>query len=154
MGYEVQVKEVSAQHVAVVRKHASMATIGQDVQSGFAAIVQAASSAGVPIAGMPFLVMFDVIDEGSEGDIEIGFPVAKPFPGAGEVEGREDPPTTVASTVHRGPYDEVGPAYQAIQDWIHEHGHEIAGPPRELYLNDPREAGEDETLTEIRFPIR
>ncbi len=154
MPYEVTVKEVPAQHVAVLRKHASMATIGKDVQSGFGTIGQAVGMAGVQIVGMPYLVMFDVIDEESDGDIEIGFPVATPFPGSGEVQGRELPAMTVASTVHRGPYDEVGPAYHTLQGWIQEHGHEIVGPPRELYLNDPREAGEDETLTEIQFPIR
>jgi effector-binding domain-containing protein len=154
MPYECTVKEVPAQHVAVLRKHASMATIGEEVQSGFATIGQAVGMAGVPIVGMPYLVMFDVIDEESDGDIELGFPVAKPFPGSGEVEGRELEAMTVASTVHRGAYDEIGPAYHTLQGWIQEHGHEIVGPPRELYLNDPREVREDETLTEIQFPIR
>lgn len=31
--------------------------------------------------------------------------------------------------------------------------YEIAGPPMELYLNDPREVGESETLTEIQQPV-
>jgi effector-binding domain-containing protein len=155
MPYEVQVKELSAQHVAVVRKHASMRTIGQDVSSGFAAIGEATGRAHVPLAGPPFLIMFEVIDEESEGDIEIVFPVAMPFPGAGEVVGREDPAMTVASTMHRGAYDEIGPAYQTVVGWIQEHGHEIAGPPREVYLTDPSETPEPaDYVTEIQFPIR
>ena len=60
-----------------------MKTIGQDVSSGFAAIGEATGRAGVPLAGPPFLVMFEVIDEESEGDIEIVFPVAE---SAGERE--------------------------------------------------------------------
>jgi effector-binding domain-containing protein len=30
----------------------------------------------------------------------------------------------------------------------------MIGPPRELYLNDPREAGEDQAITEVQVPIR
>ena len=155
MPYEVQVKEVPAQHVAAVRKHATMATIGQDVSAGFAAVGEAVGRAGVPMAGPPFLVMFDVIDEESEGDIEVVFPLAAPFPSAGEVVGKEVPAMTVASTMHRGPYDEVGPAYHTLTGWIQDHGHEIAGPPREVYLTDPSETPDPaDHLTEIQFPIR
>lgn len=155
MPYEVTVKEVPAQHVATIRKHAAMATIGQDVSSGFAAVGEAVGRAGARMTGPPFLVMFDVIDEETEGDIGVAFPVAAPFPGAGDVVGEELPAMTVASTMHRGPYDEVGPAYHTLTGWIQEHGHEIAGPPREIYLNDPQETPDPaDYLTEIQFPIR
>lgn len=155
MPYEVTVKEVAAQHVAVLRKHASMKTIGQDASSGFATVGQAVGMAGIPMAGPPFLVMFEPIDEESDGDIEIAFPVAAPFAGAGEVTGQELPAMTVASTVHRGPYDEIGPAYTTVVGWIQEHGHEIAGPPREIYLTDPSTTPDPaDYVTEIQFPIR
>jgi effector-binding domain-containing protein len=155
MPYEVMVKEVPAQHVATIRKHAAMATIGQDVSSGFAAVGEAVGRAGARMTGSPFLVMFDVIDEETEGDIGVAFPVAAPFPGAGDVVGEELPAMTVASTMHRGPYDELGPAYHTLTGWIQEHGHEIAGPPREIYLNDPQETPDPaDYLTEIQFPIR
>ncbi|MDD1774576.1 MAG: AraC family transcriptional regulator, partial [Methanobacterium sp.] len=32
-------------------------------------------------------------------------------------------------------------------------GYEIAGPPMEFYLNDPREVPESEILTEVRQPV-
>lgn len=155
MAYEVQVKEVPVGHVAAIRKRTSKATIGQDISAGFEAIGEATSRAGVPLAGPPFLIMFDVIGEGSEvGDIEIGFPVGVPFAGAAEVVGREEPAMTVAWTMHRGPYEELGPAYEAVTDWIQEHGHEIVGPPREIYLTDPSETPDPaDYVTEIRFPI-
>jgi effector-binding domain-containing protein len=61
---------------------------------------------------------------------------------------------TVAWTTHQGPYDEIGPAYHTVSGWIQGRGHEIAGPPREIYLTDPSETDDpDEYLTEIQFPI-
>ena len=59
----------------------------------------------------------------------------------------------VASTIHKGRYSEVGPAYHALTTWISDHGHTPAGPPREIYLNDPTQVSEDEQLTEVVWPI-
>ena len=55
--------------------------------------------------------------------------------------------------MHRGPYDEIAPAYHTVAGWIAEHGQEIAGPPRELYLNDPTVVPPEELLTEVQWPV-
>jgi effector-binding domain-containing protein len=60
----------------------------------------------------------------------------------------------VAFTIHTGPYDQIGPAYRALTEWIPSNGFQFAGLPREFYLNDPKDVGEEEALTEIQFPIR
>jgi effector-binding domain-containing protein len=60
----------------------------------------------------------------------------------------------MASTIHHSPYQEIAPAYHTITGWISEHGHEIAGPPREVYLNDPQVVAPEELLTRVEFLIR
>jgi effector-binding domain-containing protein len=155
MPYEVQVKEVPAQHVALVRRHTSFATIGSDISGGFAELGAATGRAGARIAGPSFVVMVEEIDEEEGGDIEVGFPLAGAFAGSGDVRGAELPATTVAWTLHRGPYEEVGPAYHTVTGWIQEHGHDLAGPPREIYLSDPGQTPDPaDYVTEIQFPIR
>lgn len=62
--------------------------------------------------------------------------------------------TTVATTVHRGPYDEVAPAYERLTAWIADQGLEVAGAPMEAYLNDPGELPPEEYLTEVMVPVR
>lgn len=59
----------------------------------------------------------------------------------------------VASIMHKGPYDSVGPDYDALTEWIARKGHAIAGPPMEIYYSDPAETAPEDYLTEIRFPI-
>jgi len=155
MPYEVQVKEVPTQHVVAVRKHTSLARIGQDIQDGFGQIWGAIGPRGIAPAGPPFLVMDEVIDEETEGDVEICVPVPERFESAGGVTVREVEGVTAATTVHRGPYDQIGPAYHTLTGWIQEHGHEVAGPPREVYLTDPQETPDPaDYLTEVVFPIR
>ena len=59
----------------------------------------------------------------------------------------------VAATMHKGPYDQVGPTYQALTGWIAENGYEIVGPAEEVYCSRPNTPPE-ELLTEVRFPVR
>jgi effector-binding domain-containing protein len=63
------------------------------------------------------------------------------------------PAMTIATTVHKGPYDQMKPAYERLTRWIAEQGLRPCGPPMEAYLNDPAEAAPDEYLTEIMMPV-
>ena len=49
---------------------------------------------------------------------------------------------------------DAGGAYEALTAWIAENEYQVAGPPREQFMNDPTEVGQDEALTEILFPVR
>ncbi|MDJ0769409.1 MAG: hypothetical protein QNJ12_11465 [Ilumatobacter sp.] len=40
-----------------------------------------------------------------------------------------------------------------VVGWVTEHGHEFAGPAREIYLNDPTTTEPSEYLTEVQWPI-
>lgn len=154
MPYDVTVKEVPAQHAAAIRMRTTLGSISQDVGRGYATIGAALGRAGAAIAGPPYLVMTELADDDTPGEIEVGFPVTAPFGGDGDVTGVELPGGLVATTVHRGPYDEEGPAYQAVEAWVQEHGHVHAGPPREVYLNSPGDVSDpSQYVTEIQFPI-
>jgi len=150
MTYEVEVKEVPEQRVAAVHVHTSFDRIGEEVQHAFMTLGQ---TVGAPI-GMPFLVAEDVDEAHEVGDFEVCFPVSGDVPPSRAVEEMQMPGGRVASTIHRGLYREIGPAYAALETWIGQHGEHHAGPPRELYLNDPGEAGEEAALTEVQMPIR
>lgn len=153
MPYEVEVIETAPQTIAAVKVHTSLKKIGDDIGAGFGAVVQKMGAAGLAPAGPPLIVYHDVIDEETAGDIEICVPVMGEISGNGEVYTRELEGGTMASTMHRGPYSEIAPAYHTVTGWISEHGHEIAGPPREVYLNDPQSVPEEELLTRVDFPI-
>ncbi|WP_430782810.1 MerR family transcriptional regulator [Actinoplanes sp. G11-F43] len=155
MPYEVTVKEIADSPVAALRLHAGRGTIGGVVEQAFGTIAGALGQARIAPVGAPFVVYHDIIDEGAEGEVEVCFPVPSGtvLP-AGPVQYRELPGGTVASTVHRGPYQEIGPAYHVVTGWIEEHGIGTHGAPREVYLNDPRAvAGPEELITEVQFPI-
>lgn len=152
MSYEVQVKEVPDLLVASVRRRASMATVGKETPEAFRELAEAVAPVGFG-DGMPGVVYLGEVGPDTEWEMQIFMPVARTFdPPEGMSVGML-PGGTHASAVHRGPYAGVRAAYEAIGAWIQASGRRVSGPPRELYLNDPNEVGEDETLTEILFPI-
>lgn len=57
----------------------------------------------------------------------------------------------VATTVHVGSYAQVGAAYDAAQRFLTDEGHEVAGAPWEVYLDEP---GVPEPRTEVFVPCR
>lgn len=153
MPYEVSIKEIPDQSVAAIREHVSMGTIEEAIAAGFSGIVQALNSRGTDIAGTPFIIYHDVIDEETDGDIEMCIPVTDSIEDTGRVRRRTVAGGPVAATVHKGPYREIPPAYHALSTWIAQNGHTMTGPPREIYLNDPTVVGEQEALTEVNWPI-
>ncbi|HSK48316.1 MAG TPA: GyrI-like domain-containing protein [Coriobacteriia bacterium] len=114
---------------------------------------------GLQPVGMPaaiYLTMPDVTPM-EAAEWELWAPIAG---GAGEVARDEEgfgvkrlEAETVASTMHKGPYDEVAPAYAELGKWISEEGYQVVGPPREIYYSDPEIVPPSEYLTEIQIPV-
>jgi effector-binding domain-containing protein len=75
-------------------------------------------------------------------NVEVGVQVDGPFAPSGRVVPSELPAGRVASTVHRGPYDGLGAAHQAVLQWCAAHEHPLTGTRWEVYgdwREDPRE---------------
>lgn len=154
MPYTIEPADLPAQPVASIRRTTDLDHIGDALADAFGTAAGAAARAGVPIVGAPFVLYHDLIDADTPGDIEICLPVPSTDVDLGDVvQVRTLPATASVRTVHRGAYDEVGPAYHALFAWVHEHDRDPAGPPRETYLNDPQEVAVDDQLTQVDIPI-
>ncbi|GAA3446933.1 helix-turn-helix domain-containing protein [Planomonospora venezuelensis] len=154
MNYTITVETLPAQTVASVRRRTDLAGVGATIAEGFGTLVGILTQAGRHPAGAPFLVFHDVIDADNDGDIEICIPIGSPVAATASVQVGQMAAVTAAVTVHQGRHDEIAPAYHALTAWITEHGHEIAGPPRETYLNDPAVTAEADLLTQVAWPVR
>jgi effector-binding domain-containing protein len=114
-------------------------------------LVQHAGATGAQWAGPPFVLY----PETCEGEFEIA--VCMPVvPGAESGDGatvEEVPGGLCASTLHVGPYSEIGQAYVALQKWMTDNGRRPAGLVREVYLNDPDAVPAAELQTEIDWPV-
>jgi effector-binding domain-containing protein len=151
MKYEVSEKELAPQLALMVRKRVSMATIGQAMGEAFGAIMAHVEAGGAQFAGPPFALYPGEMAE--EFDAIVCMPVAPGATAGPGVDLEEVPGGRVATTMHVGPYPEVGKAYTALQEWMTDNGRRPAGPPREIYLNEPGTVPDAELLTEVDWPV-
>jgi effector-binding domain-containing protein len=114
---------------------------------------------GLVPTGMPAAIYLTVpsVTPEAEAEWEIWAPIAG---GAGDTAPDDQgfgvkriEAETVASAIHKGPYEELAEAYAALVTWVAEQGYQIVGPPREFYHSDPAEVPPEEYLTEIQLPV-
>lgn len=149
----VEVKELPAQDYLAERFTSELTVIGRDVQASFARLYGRISEAGSTPSGPPFLIASQPANGVME--VEVGAPCApvpEPAPG---MHGARLEAGRAAVLVHRGPYEQIGQAYDRVFEWIGRNGYSPAGAPREVYLNGPAEVQTpSEYLTEIIVPVR
>ena len=132
----------------------------RDMAQMLPALCMFAATRGIQMTGPPIFVMHETTpeeaiaaDAAGTADIEVALPVAGKARGEGEITLYVLPGGTMARIVHKGPYEACKPTYLKLYAWIEQNHKKISGPIREVYLNDPREVGPAEILTEIYAPI-
>jgi len=154
MSYEVQIKQVEPQNIISIRERTSLAELGEVFGRVWGELFGYAGQVGAQPMGPPFCIYHGPDFDEEAMDVQICVPVTRPLSGNDRVDGGTVDGGAMASTLHVGPYGEVGPAYHAVASWMQEHGHEAAGPPREIYLVGPTQTQDPAGYqTEIAWPI-
>ncbi len=91
-------------------------------------------------------------------DVEVCQPIAGSASGNARVKVRELPAVeTMASVVHKGPFNTINGAYDALMTWVQANGYRIAGANLEIYLQTGSggQVRQDDPsyVTEIQFPV-
>ena len=146
-----QIEEVSPQSILSARVRGKVEEIPQLLGRIYGEIVGYLGELGETPAGPPFVVYYN--EDMQDLDMEVGFPVAKPFPGRGQLQ-----PGTLAGgrslvATHQGSYQEVEKTYQLLKMAIDKEKLVPQGQVVEYYLNDPAVTPENQLLTRIVFPL-
>jgi effector-binding domain-containing protein len=81
--------------------------------------------------------------------------VAEKFEPGGRVLAERLAGGLAATILHLGPYTLLHRSYEQIAGWMQRHGHEIAGPPREVFRVGPTEIADPNGYeTEVVWPIQ
>lgn len=152
---EIKIVNLKPQLVIGIRKRGHYREIAEMLPR----LYKYASEKSAEFSGMPTFICHESPEEAAEADktgnadIEIAAPIKERIEGNNEMSCYTIPGGKMAKIVHKGPYEECEPTYNELFTWIKENNKKIIGPIREIYLNDPREVGPEETLTEIYIPI-
>jgi hypothetical protein len=136
--YTIETQTLEEQPTAAMFATLTVDEIGGWLAKAFPTVGGYLARFGVGPVGMPYACYRQVGGDGAF-EVEAGFAATTPVPGEGEVEPSELPGGTAAVTVHRGSYDTMGPAYEAITSWLAENGYVATASPWEVYLTDPDE---------------
>src|SRR5258707_8345683 len=113
--------------LAVVRRRASLQQLPKVVPDACGLVWSTLRAQQIKGAGRHLALYLD-----DQINLEVGVELPTPFTGAGEVVPSTLPAGPVATTVHFGPYNQLGQAHQAIRDWCATHGQALAGPNSEI----------------------
>ena len=151
MDYEIKLLDLPAQPVLIMHAVLPVEKLPEFFGKAFGGVMAYLGEIGEAPTGMPFGAYYTL--DMSALEVEAGFPIAHKLPDRGEIQCKEIPAGKFISTVHRGAYDTMVPAYEAMTEWAKANHYEPSGVAYEYYLNDPSADPSIVAETEIRFPV-
>lgn len=136
----------------VLQRRASVNDLPQILEQAFGLLGQYLAELGENPVDAPCIGYFNM--DMQNLDLEIGFPVARPLPGKGEIQPGALPAGESVTCIFTGPYNEVSVAYEALTGWMKMNGRVPTGVAYEHYLNDPRTTPPVQLQTRIEFPLK
>jgi effector-binding domain-containing protein len=154
--YEVRVREVEVQPVLSIRAVVPVMALVGFFDEACKEMYEYLEREGVRPAGPPLSLWHsDPESTPGESDIEVCVPVERPVLPSGRMKAGELPDDRLAYTIHEGPYDNMGGAFDAVWGWIRKNSREPAGPPRDVVLVGPNDTNDPtQYRTEIAWPLR
>lgn len=158
--YEVSLRSEVARRVLFVRERVVLPETDGVLRRAMNEVCAFAARANVNVDGAPWCAyevpdVSDVAPPSADEAVPVDcvVPIATEVSGDDRVRFAVLPACDVAFTRHVGPYSALSEAFQAVARWVADHGFEIDGPLREVYLeHDPGPA--ERHVVEIVFPVR
>jgi len=139
--FEVQVTTVEAVHAVVLPMKGSY----MQHPDAFARLGGYLAGRGVTPSGPPFGCYFSDPAVGEANLVwEIGFPIPAGVTVEAPFEIRDLPPAPYAVHVHRGPMEDLGPAWGSLMEWVMGNGYQPVLPAMQVFKGDLAAAPEVE----------
>lgn len=143
--YRVILLENPAQKVFSIRETAGV----EQYHQLFRRLRQQAQALGLTQAGPIQMCYHDQCFSPDSSDVEVQMVVAQDGPGV-----TVRPAFLCAAVQHKGSYETLHLAYDALCAWLAEHTeYRVCGPAMDRYLNDPHATPPDQLETGVLFPV-
>jgi DNA-binding transcriptional MerR regulator len=154
MALEVHARTVAAQPIVSMTKRWTVEQLYREFWPNLKTLYAVVAAQGGMVAGFPFGIFHGAVNEEEDGPYELCVPVQHVLTTEGEVSSRELTSGRIASVVLDGEearYPASLAGYDAVYDWIHRHGYEVADAPRVIYH---RLASDTDQRMEIAWPFQ
>jgi len=150
--YHCKVKELPSQLALSIRLRTPVSELSQRVGRAFGAIAAYLADQRLAPAGVPFVAYYNM--DMQDLDIEAVIPVARKLLGRGNIQCRQFPGGKAAVCLHVGAYDQIGAAYNGLNEWLKANQLQGIGVAYEFYLNDPAVTPREALRTEVAMPLK
>lgn len=153
--YEIQVRTEPARWVISVRAVVPNPQLVQFFEEMIDEMESHLSRVSGERSGPPFSIWHSPPEQiPGHMDIEVCVPVSEPVAEQGRLKVRQLPAGNLAVTLHKGPYDNMVAAFDAVSSWMSKHNRQPAGPPRDIILVGPRDTTDPAAYrTEVAYPL-
>jgi effector-binding domain-containing protein len=153
------IKDVPAVRIFSARRTGTYEEVCSEVSDNLMKIIFSPENQknGVKLTGPCMSICYDDEYRENDADIEMAVPVSGPVSSDDpSFNVRTLPACRVISVIYKGPYEHEGfsVAFGNAFKFISDNGFEIAGPDRQIYLNNPDETKPEDCLTEIQIPVK
>jgi effector-binding domain-containing protein len=146
MTVPVNVESVHPRKLAAVRREVAPGQVGAAWGPAVGKVWDfIRSQPGLWTDGHNIFVYHQENDAGGPLLCDFGVEVTRAFEAVGEVYATETPSGEAAIAVHRGAYDRLHEAYDAIGEWMAANGRESAGHSWEIYGDPTPDPADTET---------
>jgi len=150
--YQVRCKRLAPQPVLFIRAHVERSKLHETVSSYLNDIGAYMHSRGLHASAPPYSRYHGF--DGDDIDLETGVPIVRHVAGKGIIQSGDIPAGEYACTEHWGPYEHLGDAHRALNEWMFDHGRQASGPSLEVYWTDPTtEPNANRWHTELLRPL-
>ena len=148
MDIKIRIEYREAQNYAAIRKQVSFQQIPKELPQLIPEIKNWLAGKNMKPAGPLFFNYLAM--NGSQFDVEVGFPVDVKFEDEARVKAGEFEAGNYLVATYFGPYQHLHEVHAALQKWAGENQVHISGPGTEYYVTDPAtEPDENKWQTDI-----
>jgi effector-binding domain-containing protein len=151
MAYEITVEERSESPALSVRFTCDPGEIGEKLAEVLPRVHEYIADTDATPDGAPF-TRYHRMSE-AEWEVDAGIPVSEPVAGKDDIDATILPAGEVAKTVHRGAYEDIGEAHEAVADWIEQSDWQSSGARWDSYVDDPSGSDPDDVRTFVFWPV-
>lgn len=153
--FEIEERDILEQVVLTEQRHVTVHGLTDWLGESLPRLHDLANRAG-GITGAAFIIYHGEVNEESDGPVEVCVPIAAEQQATAEAPTRVEPTHREAYTRIRKSqveFPQILDAYDAVEQWIAKHNRQATGAPREVYFADFMNAGPDDEVVDIAFPI-
>ena len=157
---EPTLQERAAQHYVAIRRQLPPRDLGRDLPPLHDEVMGWLGDKGVAPSGAPFFRYLRVDMDADLFEVEVGWPVAAPVQGEGEIIGDLLPAGRYGVILNTGPFHDLMGAHMALMAWGKANGitwqtsenSKVWGANIEFYITDPADEPDPQKWeTEIAF---